>query len=109
MLWHLLRAHRFGGFKFRRQHPVKPYVLDFYCAARKVGIELDGSQHAEAAERDAVRDRFLAGRGIRVLRFWNNQLLDETEAVLEAIWAALHPLPAVPLARDSDPPPEGGG
>ena len=105
-LWHLLRAHRFGGLKFRRQHPVEPYVLDFYCAEAKLCIELDGSQHAEAMERDARRDAFLAARGIRVIRIWNDQLLNETESVLELIWQALHPLPA---RYASDPPPEGGG
>ncbi len=91
LLWYLLRAQRFGGYKFRRQHPVAPYVLDFYCPQQRLAIELDGSQHSENPGRDAKRDEFLAGKGIRVLRFWNEALFNETENALTAIWIALHP------------------
>src|SRR5688572_133871 len=74
-LWRALRAGRFAGFKFRRQHPLGPYYLDFYCAVAKLSIELDGSQHGEAEARDYddVRRRVLESQGIEELRFWNRQ------------------------------------
>ncbi|HTA65530.1 MAG TPA: DUF559 domain-containing protein [Xanthomonadaceae bacterium] len=86
-LWFHLRAHRLNGWKFRRQHPIPPYVLDFYCDEAKLAIELDGSQHNETV--DAARTRFLESRGIRVLRFWDNDVLSQTEAVLDAIMNVL--------------------
>jgi very-short-patch-repair endonuclease len=90
-LWRLLRNRRLTGHKFRRQHPIPPYVLDFYCHAKKLAIELDGGQHNtdEARAHDEIRTRFLASRGIHVLRFWNDAVLTETDAVLEAIHKAL--------------------
>jgi very-short-patch-repair endonuclease len=98
-LWTFLRGSRLNGFKFRRQHPIPPYVLDFYCDAAKLAVELDGSQHSEVT--DLVRTRALQSRGITVLRFWDNDALSRTEAVLEAILASLRaptltptPLPA---------------
>jgi len=89
LLWYCLRNRRLKGYKFRRQHAVSPYVLDFYCEELKLGIELDGGQHLERQAEDARRSGFLAEQGIRVLRFWNDQVLVETEAVLEAIWHVL--------------------
>ncbi len=89
LLWALLRDRRIGGAKFRRQHPVEPYVLDFYCHDAKLAIELDGGGHAQQPRRDVKRDEYLAGKGIETLRVWNNQLLSETESVLEAIWNKL--------------------
>ena len=86
-LWVHLRGGRLLGFKFRRQHPVPPYVADFYCDSAKLVIELDGSQHCEAA--DAARTRTLEARGLRVLRFWDNDVLNNTSAVLEAIVSAV--------------------
>ncbi len=100
LMWGLLRDRRLANAKFQRQKPVGPYFLDFYCHEYKLAIELDGGQHDEQRERDAKRDAYLADRGIRVLRFWNNQVLDEIEAVLAAIWATLQDAPS-PLA----PPP----
>ena len=90
-LWRALRPGRFAGFKFRRQHPFEPYVLDFYCHELKLAIQVDGGQHNEPAGRvhDARRDAFLVNNGIRTLRFWNNQVLAETEAVLEAVYQAV--------------------
>jgi very-short-patch-repair endonuclease len=78
-----LRARRLDGLKFRRQHPIPPYVADFYCDELKLVIELDGSQHSE--EIDSVRTRALQRQGLFILRFWDNQVLQEIEAVLEAI------------------------
>lgn len=88
-LWFLLRSRRLGGFKFRRQHPFPPYVLDFYCDTQCLSIELDGGQHVDDAKRDARRDRFLGEHGIRVLRFRNDAVFKEAESVLEAIWTGL--------------------
>ena len=90
-LWYLLRNRAFGGHKFRRQHPVPPYVIDFYCHTQRLAIELDGGQHAEQMERDMGRDAFLRQQGIHTLRIWNHQLFGETEDALELIWQTLHP------------------
>lgn len=89
LLWYLLRDRRLGGYKFRRQHPMPPYTLDFFCRDAAMVIELDGGQHADP-ERDRRRDEWLAERGLRVLRFWNHDVLQDTESVLMAIWNALH-------------------
>ena len=89
LLWGLLRDKRLGGAKFRRQHPVEPYVLDFYCHEAKLAIELDGGGHAEQTARDKKRDDDIAAKGIETLRVWNNQMLGETESVLQAIWNKL--------------------
>jgi len=87
-LWYRLRAHRFDGHKFKRQVPVGPYVVDFACLGRKLVVEVDGGQHAENAS-DVVRDRYLEEEGFRVLRFWNNDVLRNTDSVLEMILGAL--------------------
>ena len=86
-LWKHLRAGRLEGFKFRRQHPVPPYVLDFCCVEVGLAIELDGSQHSEA--RDASRSRYLESQGWRIVRFWDNDVLNKMDAVVEAIWNIL--------------------
>ena len=88
-LWGALRGEQFADFKFRRQHPFGGYVLDFVSLSTKLVIEIDGSQHADRITDDAERTRFLAGAGFRVLRFWNNEALLETEAVLTRIWDEL--------------------
>jgi adenosylmethionine-8-amino-7-oxononanoate aminotransferase/very-short-patch-repair endonuclease len=98
LMWRLLRDRGLGGFKFRRQHPMPPYTLDFYCHDAALVVELDGGQHADSRH-DEERDAWLRARGLQVLRFWNNQVLQETESVLEAVWHALvenprpHPQP----------------
>jgi very-short-patch-repair endonuclease len=84
-LWYHLRAHRFMGRKFKRQKPVGRYVADFVCIEEKLIIELDGGQHAEDIEYDHERDSWLMSEGFMVLRFWNNELLNEMEGVLERI------------------------
>jgi very-short-patch-repair endonuclease len=87
ILWSKLRARRLLGFKFRRQTPIGPYIADFVCFERKVVVELDGGHHAEAeqAARDEQRTQWLVEQGFTVLRFWDNEVLRETEGVLEQI------------------------
>ena len=88
-LWRALRQKQLDGTRFRRQQPLGPYVADFYCAAAKLIVEVDGGQHADGA--DAARDAWLAARGYRVLRFWNPDVRDNLEGVLETIRTALTP------------------
>ena len=90
-LWRYLRAKRFAGFKFRRQHRIGPYFADLCCIERRVIIELDGSQHAKQKEerRDAARTAYLCDQGYRVIRFWNEQVEREMNEVLETIYAML--------------------
>ena len=75
--------------KFRRQVPIGPYVVDFVCLSKRLVVEIDGGQHALQGARDAGRTAFLAERGYRVLRFWNNDVLMQRGAVLQAIAQAL--------------------
>jgi uncharacterized radical SAM protein YgiQ len=86
LLWEVVRAKRFLGLKFRRQHPVDSYIVDFYCDSLKLAIELDGSQHAENVNYDEKRTAELSEQGIEVLRFCNNDVLVNTEALLETIF-----------------------
>ena len=88
-LWHRLRGRALYGVKFRRQHPVGPYVVDFASIEAGLVIEVDGGQHDEQRAYDEARTRFLNRHGFRVLRFWNHEVLEETDACLEAIVNAL--------------------
>ncbi|MDB5527198.1 MAG: uncharacterized protein JWR51_301 [Devosia sp.] len=91
--WQILRHRRLDGHKFRRQHPVGNYILDFVCLSSHLIVELDGSQHADNAY-DVARDTYLRAQGFRLLRFWNNDILARPEHILEAVWAALQePMP----------------
>ena len=94
ILWFALRD-RLSGWKFRRQHPIGRPIVDFACPERKLAIELDGGQHALREEADQRRSIDLARRGYHVIRFWNNEVLDNLDGVLEMILGAL----------SSDPPP----
>jgi very-short-patch-repair endonuclease len=87
-LWSRLRRRQLEAFRFRRQHPMGPYVVDFFCADAKLVIEVDGGQHADSKTDDA-RTRWLEARGYRVIRFWNNDVLANTEGALLAILDAL--------------------
>ena len=84
-LWKYLRAKQFGGLKVRRQEPIGKYIVDFVCYEECLVIELDGGQHSEERNRDDERDRWLRGEGFKVLRFWNNEVLENMEGVLEVI------------------------
>lgn len=87
VLWTCLQKKQFGGRKFRRQHSIGKYVVDFYCPAEKLAIELDGAGHfTQAAEKyDMRRDKYIGDLGIKVLRFENSDIFDHLEAVLEDI------------------------
>ena len=91
-LWLRLRDRRLGGFKFVRQESIGAYVADLACREAKLIVEADGSQHAESA-RDAVRDAWLKGQGHRILRFWNHEIMNTPDAVIDTILAALPPSP----------------
>ena len=91
LLWGRLRAERLCGWKFRRQAPIGPFVADFLCPKAKLIIEIDGGQHANEEESDTRRTAFLRREGYRVIRFWNNQVLNELEAVLSTILLELEP------------------
>jgi very-short-patch-repair endonuclease len=103
-LWYRLRAHRFDGHKFKRQIPVGPYVVDFACLGRKLIVEVDGGQHADNQD-DVMRDQYLRTQGFRVLRFWNNDVLKNTDGVLEVILSELD-APS-PGALRAPPSPQG--
>ncbi len=85
LLWRHLRDRQLAGLKFRRQHPLGNFIVDFVCLEHLLVIELDGGQHASQQQADAHREALLMGLGYRVLRFWNNEVLGNTEGVLEAI------------------------
>ena len=95
-LWFALRNRQLSSFKFRRQHEMGPYIADFCCPQRKLVVELDGSQHAEQALKDQKRTLDINQMGYQVLRFWDHEVLQELDTVLEAIRLALgdpHPSP----------------
>src|SRR5579863_6618248 len=88
-LWYYLRARRLNNYKFRKQHLIHPYVVDFVCLSKKLIIECDGGQHLEQQAYDQRRQKFLMSHGFRVLNFWNNTIFNQTERVLEVILEAL--------------------
>src|SRR5258707_2839 len=93
-LWDTLRGGRFEGWKWRRQVPVGPFIVDFLCLEAAIAVELDGGIHAERADRDARRDACLRARGLQVLRFWNSELSEGFDRVCWTILSA---------CRESDP------
>jgi len=94
-LWFNLRDRRFARHKFRRQQPIGPFIIDFYCSASKLAVELDGGQHTMSVNLlyDERRSRWLVGRGYRVIRFRNTDVLNDIEIILEGIWHALKTVP----------------
>ena len=105
-LWQRLRHRQLDHCKFRRQHPVGDYILDFVCLERKIVIELDGSQHLAQVEYDRIRTRFLESVGFIVLRFWNNEVFENLEGLLQVVLQTLRDraTPSPP-----NPPLEGEG
>jgi len=85
VLWRHLRAKRFRGIKFRRQQPIGTYIVDFVCFEKRIVIEVDGGGHISEKVQDNERDRWLGKEGFKVLRFWNNEVLQNIEGVLEVI------------------------
>lgn len=101
LIWQLLRAKRFMNLKFRRQHVIAPYIVDFYCHELDLVVELDGSQHGtdNGKEYDAERTTFLEALDLKVVRYWNHDVLKNTESVLGDLWnVCLH------LKRESTSP-----
>jgi very-short-patch-repair endonuclease len=98
-LWYHLRAHRFLGLKFKRQKPMGRYIVDFVCLEERLIIELDGGQHSEQMAYDQHRDAWLRSQGYTVLRFWNNDVMQQLESVLEQIRCALPPGPSPARGR----------
>ncbi len=96
-IWRHLRNRQMHGAKFRRQIAIDPYIVDFICTDCMLIVELDGGQHADQIDYDEKRTKFLESRGYRVLRFWNNDVLANTEGVLEVIMSALQRNPKNPL------------
>jgi len=92
LLWRHLRMKQLGGYKFRRQHPLGNYIVDFVCLEAVLVVEVDGGQHAESAESDAIRTQWLEAQGLYVIRFWNNEVLNNIEGVKLAIWNYLSKL-----------------
>ncbi|WP_316976761.1 endonuclease domain-containing protein [Shumkonia mesophila] len=88
-LWFHLRRKQLEGHRFRRQVPIGPYIIDFVCLAERLLIEVDGGQHVEARKRDQRRTQWLESQGFRVLRFWNHDVLGNTDGVVETIRLAL--------------------
>jgi adenine-specific DNA-methyltransferase len=88
LMWQLLRTKRFMNLKFRRQHVIAPYILDFYCHEIGLVIELDGSQHGtdDGREYDAERTKFLEALDLTIVRYWNYDVLGRTDVVLEDLW-----------------------
>ncbi|HJT98674.1 MAG TPA: endonuclease domain-containing protein [Rhodanobacteraceae bacterium] len=105
-LWYYLRHRRLSGYRFRRQVPVGRCVVDFACIRARLIVELDGGEHRDSMLEDLERTRYLAHGGFRVIRFWNDEVLQRTEAVLESILEALiqacpHPSP-LPQAGEGE-------
>lgn len=113
LMWRLLRCRQLANAKFRRQHPMPPYILDFYCHELKLAVELDGGQHNDPRHRgrDEERDAFMRAKGVRTLRFWNNEVLRETESVMEAVYQELIERrgSGFPDSPSPNPLPEGEG
>lgn len=95
-IWRHLKNRALAGFKFRRQCAIGPYIVDFVCFEKMVVIEIDGGQHAEQLKEDARRTAYLKSRGFEVLRFWNNEVLANTDPVLSVILATLVNTPSSP-------------
>ena len=109
-LWRYLGNRQLRGIRFNRQVVIRPYICDFVVRSEKLVIEIDGGQHGDAIAYDKVRTTFLEGKGYRVLRFWNNDVLANIEGVVSRIESVLDDRPSPSRLRRSSPPaPAGGG
>ena len=102
LLWRHLRFWQLEGYKFRRQQPLGIYILDFVCLEKRLVIELDGGQHAEQTNYDSARDAWLSEQGFSVLRFWNNDVLENVDGVIERIFEKLKVPPSLVLPRKGE-------
>ena len=107
-LWLVLRNRQLEGAKFRRQQPIGPFIADFVCQEHRIIVEADGGQHAQSAA-DARRTVFLESKGYRVLRFWNNEILNNLDGVAQAISSALSTPHPARASRESPSPSRGEG
>jgi very-short-patch-repair endonuclease len=105
-LWHHIRDKQLDNFRFRRQRPIGKYIVDFICLEANLVIELDGGQHAEQLQYDAERTKYLTAQGLHVLRYWNNDVMQNIAGVLEDIRTAL--IQRVSLSTPSRPSPREG-
>jgi very-short-patch-repair endonuclease len=105
-LWHALRDRRFANIKFRRQVPLGNYIVDFVSFERRIIVEADGSQHVESRY-DQTRDRWLQSQGFTLLRFWNTDVLNNLEGVLDAVAEAVRQRPSPGAAEPRRPLPQG--
>ena len=97
LLWHKIRSRQLQNIRFRRQHPIGRYIVDFICLETKLIIELDGGQHADQKSYDTMRDTWLSQQGFKILRFWNNDILENMDGVIEFISQHLPPSQPSPL------------
>jgi very-short-patch-repair endonuclease len=102
LLWRELRLWRIDGFKFRRQQPLGPFIVDFVCLERRLVVEIDGGQHAQQGNYDNQRDGWLRDQGFVVLRFWNHDVLRGIDVIKEQIYRSLQSTPYL------NPSPQGG-
>jgi very-short-patch-repair endonuclease len=100
-VWRMLRLHQIGGFKFRRQVPIGRYIADFACHDARLVVEIDGGQHDQSSLGEIERGRCLESEGYRILRFWNNEVLENLDGVYSTIAAALaKPSPSMGEGRE---------
>lgn len=93
-IWYFLQAKNFKGLKFRRQEPIGKYIVDFVCFQKKLIIEIDGGQHGDTIRTsDLVRDKWLKSQGFKVLRFWNNEVMENKDGVVAEVIKYLATLP----------------
>ena len=111
LVWSKVRAHRMGGRKFRRQHPIGQYIVDFVCLEARLVIEIDGETHGNDSREalDAQRTAFLEKQGFRVLRFWNDYVYTNLDGVTEVIYDALNPSERAPRPSPQPSPLRGEG
>ena len=106
LVWSRIRAKQFESLKFRRQHGIGPYIVDFYCPEKAVVIEIDGDVHAldSQTEKDRQREKYLRALGLRIIRYANDDVLNRLDDVLEDLWEQMNPGSTSP----SSPPYKGG-